>query len=128
MWQVLRENKILRALGNYLLLFSSVSTLLCCALPATLVMLGLGSALAGVIGHFPQLIWISEHKELTFSLSAFFLFLSYLGQRHSKSLVCVPERAKECESTRSYSRPVFYVALVINAIGAFYAFILPRLM
>ena len=38
-------------------LFTSFSTLICCALPALLVSIGAGATLAGIISNFPQLIF-----------------------------------------------------------------------
>ena len=52
-----------------LALLTSSATLVCCVLPAVLVMLGAGAALAGLVTAIPQLIWLSEHKPLVFGLS-----------------------------------------------------------
>ena len=54
--------KIKDGLLNYLTLFTSMGTLICCALPALLVSFGLGAVLAGLASQWPSLIWISEHK------------------------------------------------------------------
>ncbi|MGQ2966894.1 MAG: hypothetical protein ACT6QL_13855, partial [Methylophilus sp.] len=54
---------------NLLSLFTSGSTLICCALPATLVAIGSVATLTSLISQFPQLIWISEHKPLVFGLA-----------------------------------------------------------
>ena len=54
---------------NILSLFTSGSTLICCALPATLVAIGSAATLASLVSSFPQLIWISEHKALVFGLA-----------------------------------------------------------
>jgi len=39
---------------------TSVGTLVCCVLPAILVTIGAGAALAGLVTLLPQLIWLSE--------------------------------------------------------------------
>jgi len=44
-------------------LFASSGTLVCCALPALLVALGAGAVLSSLVSVFPQLVWLSEHKE-----------------------------------------------------------------
>lgn len=43
-------------------LLASSAPLLCCVLPAFLVAVGAGAALAGLVTALPQLIWLSEHK------------------------------------------------------------------
>ena len=49
-------------LAPTLSLFASAGTLVCCALPALFVTLGAGAALAGLVGEFPQLVWLSTYK------------------------------------------------------------------
>ena len=47
-------------------LFASLSTLLCCALPALLVTLGAGAVLASIIHISPWLVFLSKYKVYTF--------------------------------------------------------------
>ncbi|WPU63456.1 hypothetical protein [Peredibacter starrii] len=119
-----KENKII----SYLSLFSSFGTLICCAIPSTLVLLGFGASLASFLGEFPQLIWLSENKELVFGLSFFMLAVSFAGQKYAEKQVCPIDKKEDCQNTKNWSKPLFYVTLVINLIGAFYAFVLPKLM
>jgi mercuric ion transport protein len=44
-------------------LFASTGTLLCCALPALLVTLGLGAVVAGAVSSVPWLVPLSRNKE-----------------------------------------------------------------
>ena len=124
MWQALKESRLV----SYLSLFSSLGTLMCCAIPSTLVLLGLGAGLAGFLAKFPEFIWLSDNKGLVFGTSFLMLGFSYLGQRYSENKACPIEKTKDCEATKSWSRPIFVITLVINMIGSFYAFILPHLM
>lgn len=124
MLQALRENKVI----SYLSLFTSFGTLLCCALPSTLVLLGFGASLAGFLGDFPQLIVLSENKEWVFGISFFMLGISWLGQRYAAQKACPIDQKENCETTKNWSKPLFYVTLGINVVGAFYAFVLPRLL
>jgi len=55
--------------ANIVSLFTSGSTLICCALPATLVAIGSAATLVSLVSNFPQLVWISEHKALVFGLA-----------------------------------------------------------
>ena len=59
-----------------LTLFTSVGTLLCCALPALLVTLGAGAALAGFISVAPWITAISKYKVVVFVVakSSYFLW------------------------------------------------------
>jgi len=47
-------------------LFTSLSTLLCCALPALLVTIGAGAALASIVHVTPWLVYLSKYKIYTF--------------------------------------------------------------
>ena len=48
-------------------LLASTATLVCCVLPAVLVALGAGAALASLVTAVPQLIWLSAHKPIVFA-------------------------------------------------------------
>ena len=47
---------------NFLSLFASSSTLICCALPAIFVAIGAGASFASLITVFPFLIVLSQYK------------------------------------------------------------------
>jgi mercuric ion transport protein len=128
MWQVFRESKSAKLVAGYGGLFTSFGTLLCCALPSTLVLLGFGASLAGFLGEFPELIWLSENKEWVFGISFLMLGVSYLGQRYAASQACPIDKKEDCETTKDWSKSLFYITLTINLVGAFYAFILPSLL
>src|SRR5947209_15512358 len=51
---------------QYLSLFSSLGTLLCCALPSLLVLFGLGATVASVLSEAPWLVALSHHKNWVF--------------------------------------------------------------
>lgn len=124
MLPTLKGNKFVSWVG----LFSSFGTLLCCAIPSTLVLLGFGATMASFLGNFPQLIWLSENKGVVFGVSFLMLGISYAAQRYSQTQVCPIDKKEDCEKTKDWSRPLFWISLGINVIGSFYAFILPKLM
>ena len=70
----MKNNKVI----DFLTLFTSASTLFCCALPALLVTIGAGSVMAGLVSNVPQLIWLSKHKTLVFVFAGSMLLLSAL--------------------------------------------------
>lgn len=113
-----------------LTLFSSFSTLFCCALPALFVAIGAGAALAGIITTVPQLVWLSEHKIPLFIFAGCMLTLSGVLRYRSRNAPCPsdPGKAAACSRMRRGSFYVFVVSLAIYATGLFFAFIAPQLM
>jgi hypothetical protein len=112
---------------SFLILFSSTSTLVCCAIPALLVSLGMGAALVGIIGSFPQLVWFSENKVIVFSFGALLLLAGGLMQWRIKNESCPvdPVLGEACKTTRDWSRVVYFISLALYLIGAFFAFFAP---
>jgi len=114
---------------NYFTLFGSMSTLICCALPALLVSLGLGAVLAGVASNVPALIWVSEHKIQVFAFSAAMLSLNGFMLWKNKDAPCPidPKLRDACVSGRKTSRNIYFVSLGIFLIGFFFAYVAPIL-
>ncbi len=111
-------------------LFTSSGTLICCALPATLVGLGAGAAMSSLVSNVPQLVWFSEHKLGVFLFAGLMLIISGVMQWQARTLPCPadPQLAETCLSTRKTSFRVYIFALVIFAIGGFFAFIAPLIL
>ncbi len=111
----------------WLTLFSSSSTLICCAIPALLVTLGAGAVLSSVIAVFPQLVWFSEHKLAVFLIASFMLILSGYWQWRARSLPCPadPQLAQTCRQARRYSLIIYLTSVLIFLLGGFFAFIAP---
>jgi hypothetical protein len=113
-----------------LTILSSFSTLACCALPAALVSIGAGAALASVVTAVPQLVWLSEHKSQLFAFAGFMLVLSGVSAYRSRNAPCPadPAQAKSCMRLRRWSARIFYFSAAIYAIGFFFAFFGARLV
>ena len=94
-----------------LALFSSMSTLLCCALPALLVSIGAGAVMIGLVSAVPQLVWLSEHKVPLFIFAGIMLSLSGLLRYRNRNAPCPadPLRAKACARLRRISGIIFYL-------------------
>jgi len=107
---------------NLLSLFTSGSTLICCALPATLVAIGSVATLTSLISYFPQLIWISEHKPLVFGLAGAMLLIAGWMQWRARLLPCPtdPQLAALCTQTRRQSVWIYGFSVAIFMIGAFF--------
>jgi hypothetical protein len=116
--------------ANILSLFTSSSTLICCALPATLVALGSVASLTSLISTFPQLVWISEHKTIVFGLAALMLVIAGFLQWQARHAPCPadPILASVCIKTRKQAIYVYWVSVFIFMVGAFFAFIAPYLI
>ena len=110
-------------------LLTSSGTLLCCVLPAVMVSLGAGAALAGLVGAVPELIWLSEHKALVFGTAAVSLVAAGGTLWNARRLPCPtdPRLARACARLRRFSVMLYGVAAVAFALGASFAFLLPRL-
>lgn len=114
--------------SNWLSLFTSFGTLICCAIPSLLVILGMGATLVSLLGKFPQLIWLSEHKAWLFGVSLGLLTLTFFVRRYSAKQVCPMDARETCERTRRWSDIVYWSAVVINLLGVVTTFVLPRLL
>ena len=117
-----------RNLGVALLtLLASGGTLVCCVLPAVMVALGAGAALAGLVTAVPQLVWLSAHKAGVFGLAFAMLALSGALLWRARRLTCPadPALAMACVRLRRASVVLWWVALACTALGAAFAFVLP---
>lgn len=115
---------------NFLTLFTSSSTLICCALPALLVALGSGSVMAALVTHVPGLIWISANKVGVFIFAACMLTLGGIMQWRNRTAPCPidPALAARCMQTRRWSLRVYLLSLLLFFVGGFFAFIAPYLL
>ncbi len=114
---------------SFLSLFTSGSTLICCALPALLVSIGAGAAMAGLVGAFPQIVWISEHKPPLFFFAGFMLICAGAMQWRARNAPCPadPALAMACTRARKISFYIYAFSVAIFLIGFFFAFIAPIL-
>lgn len=110
-------------------LLASSGTLVCCVLPAVMVALGAGAALAGLVAAVPQLIWMSEHKGLVFGVAVVLLGVASVALWQGRGIPCPadPALARACTRLRSLSRRLYVVAVVAFALGVAFAFVLPYL-
>ena len=109
-------------------LLGSLGTLLCCALPAALVSLGAGAAVASLVTNVPQLVTLSEHKLLLFVFAAALLAISgvtmYLHRRTPCPIDAV--QARSCKRVRRFAVSIFFISLALYAIGFYFAFLAAR--
>jgi hypothetical protein len=122
------EGKFARNTGLALgALLASSATLVCCVLPAVLVAIGAGAALAGLVTAVPQLIWLSEHKPLVFGIAGALLAVSGVTLWLGRRAVCPadPRLARSCQQLRRVSAIIYTSALICFGVGAAFAIVLP---
>ncbi len=103
---------------GWLILFSSSSTLICCALPILLVTLGMGAVSASVFATFPFLVELAQHKTWMFTGSGLLLALSgwflFRGGR-----VCPADQrlAEQCEKAHLWNVRLWWASIAVWFIG-----------
>ena len=114
-----------QAIAPSLSLFTSMGTLVCCALPALFVSLGMGAALAGLVSTAPWLVALSEHKTVVFALAGVMLLLSTLLMWRARNAPCPadPIKGKACAKLRKLSWFILTFAGVVYLVGFFFAFV-----
>lgn len=106
-------------------LFASAGTLLCCALPALLVTLGMGSVVAGLVGVAPWITIVSEHKKIAFTVAGVMLLLAAVVQWRIRNAPCPvdPRKAKACARLKTFSWVVLVSSVLVYLLGFFFAFL-----
>ncbi len=107
------------AVGSWLALFAGTSTLVCCALPALLVTLGAGAALASLVSVVPQIVWLSEHKDWVFGLGALMLALGGAAQWQQRHAPCPldPALRHACMAQRRRSAWIYGASVLLFVVG-----------
>jgi hypothetical protein len=114
---------------SYFSLFTSLSTLLCCALPSLLVLFGFGASVASMLSVMPWLVTLSRHKGWVFVVSGLLIMLSFAQmyviapQLKTTAEICAPDDLACARSTR-IGKLVMWIAAVIYLIGFSTAYLL----
>ena len=117
------------AATSWLALFAGTSTLVCCALPALLVTLGAGAALATLVSVFPQIVWLSEHKAWVFGVGAVLMAMGGAAQWQQRHAPCPldPALRHACMAQRRRSAWIYGTSALLFAVGGWFAFVQPWL-
>lgn len=107
-----------------LALFTSVSTLICCALPALLVSIGMGAVMAGLIETVPGITWMGANKPIVFTVAGLVLAASGAWQWHARTLPCPvdPVKARACTRLRRIGWVLWWISVAAFVVGGFFAF------
>ncbi len=117
------------AVLGYLSLFTSVGTLLCCALPSLLVLLGLGATVASALSFLPWLVTLSHHKRVVFWVAGIMIALSFLytywwAPRLQRARTTCEENDPACGTASRLSRAMLWLAAGVYLTGFSVAYIL----
>ncbi len=119
------DNLFKQFFSSFLSLFTSVGTLICCALPTLLVALGMGASMVSLMSIFPWLLVVSKYKIQTFSIAGLFLLVSFCLFWNGRNAPCPtdPVKAKMCLKLRNRNSIILIISSTIYLIGFFFAFI-----
>ena len=110
---------------SLLSLFSSFGTLICCALPALLVTIGMGASLISIFSIFPWITIISDHKIFVFIVSGFFLLCGFTYRyiiNDSSTCPTDPNEARVCANLKKVNSVILFFSLILYSVGLFFAF------
>ena len=112
---------------QFFTLLTSGGTLVCCAIPALLVMLGAGAALATLMRWVPQLAWLSDYKVEIYIVALFMLSLGGYAQWRARTAPCPidPDLRDLCLRQRRQSAWIYGVSLGLTLEGGLVTWVLP---
>ena len=119
---------MIKKLMTFFSLFGSLSTLLCCALPVTLVSLGMGATFASLTSSIPGILWLVGHKNILFVLTGVMLIVSYFLMKHGEKQACPidPSQAEVCQESKGLSNKMFWVSVITYLIGLLFSYVIPK--
>ena len=115
---------------NFLSLFASSSTLICCALPAIFVALGAGASFASLLSVFPFLITLSNFKGQITLFALFLIIVAGIVNYRTYHMPCPadPELGRVCKRNRERSRYIYYVSVFIFLFATIFTYFIPRFL
>jgi hypothetical protein len=117
--------KIKESLLPFFGLFTSISTILCCALPIILVTLGMGAVFASLTASFPFITWLAERSLYLFAIAAILLLIGgYFIFIKPQSCPADKKLAEMCNKTKKFNKIIWLLSVIILAISFFFKYIL----
>lgn len=113
---------------TWLALFTTTGTLVCCAIPITLVTLGMGATVASMVSAMPFLVTLSQHKIWVFAISGILLALSAWmmyrpGRACPVGTAMNAELGELCNKTHKWNKRIYWFSVILWCIGFFAAFL-----
>lgn len=109
--------------GAWLSLFASAGTLVCCALPSLLVVVGLGATAASLVSSLPWLVVLSRHKAWVFAASGLLLLGTWYYLHRLAPRLAAPGTACPPDVSR-LSRRLWILSVGLYTVGFFVAYLL----
>ncbi len=117
--------KIKESLLPFFGLFTSISTILCCALPIILVTLGMGAVFASLTASFPFITWLAERSLYLFAIAEILLLIGgYFIFIKPQSCPADKKLAEMCNKTKKFNKIIWWLSVIILAISFFFKYIL----
>src|SRR5271168_5501129 len=119
---------------SFLSLFTSLGTLLSCALPSLLVLFGLGATVATVLSEVPWLVSLSHHKHWVFIVAGLlitgnFVYVYVVAPKlQMRNEACDPTDPAACQTASRFSRIVLWCSAGLYLVGCFTAYIFGPLL
>lgn len=116
-----------RSFVPFFSLFASLGTLVCCALPSLLVLVGLGTSFASLLAAVPWLVTLSQHKVLTFAVAGALLAAAWahrtlIAPRLATPEACSADAATACEQATSVGGRLLWISTTLYVAGVFVAY------
>jgi hypothetical protein len=94
-----------------------------------LVSLGAGAALSSFVAIFPQVVWLSEHKEGLFATAGVMMAVAGVLQWRNRAAPCPvePRLRDACLRTRAVSMRIYIASVACFLVGGWFAFVQPWL-
>lgn len=128
MQQTLKPRPLKPRAWSWLLLFTTSGTLICCAIPITLVTMGMGAAVASMASTAPWIVTLSMYKGSMFTMSGVLIaFSAWTVYRPGRACPTDPELAAACERADKWNRRFIWFSAIMWAVGFFAAFVLPSI-
>ncbi|MCS4178620.1 di/tricarboxylate transporter [Salinibacter ruber] len=109
--------------ANFLALFTSTGTLICCALPSALAAVAGGSAVVSLVSAVPWLVPLSQNKEWIFAGAGLMIALSaFLTFRPKGKVACTIAGGEGCAVAGRFQKVMFWISAGIYGIGVFFAY------
>ncbi len=114
---------------GWLILFTALPTLTCCAIPLLLVSLGFGSVVVAMFANVPGLALLAGNKLWMFAISGILIMVaSYMVFIRPQACPADKELAKQCASAKVWNKRLLIVSALVWSIGFFTAFLYPYLI
>ncbi|MCB1110763.1 MAG: hypothetical protein KDK64_07245 [Chlamydiia bacterium] len=106
-------------------LILSTGTWFCCVLPAMVTAIAGAAAVSTLISSMPWLVTIGKYKDWIFSIVGVLLIVNFcLLYISAFKKECPIEKKEACQTTKNWSKILFWISVGVYLIGLFVAYAL----